>query len=578
MAKNRINVDVKVSDKGSLKQVGNRSRQSDRALKGLAKTSSSGTKNFSKMSQGITGGLVPAYATLAANLFAITALFAALKEAADLRVMREGMEQYAATTGIAMMGIANSLQQVTHMQLNYGEAMKSTATLTAAGFSKTMILEMGEAARQASAAIGHGFEDAFSRITKGIQKAEPELLDELGIILRLDQATRNFAIANNLVQDDLTLFQRTMAVHNEVISQATEKYGKLNEEIKVSGIVQLGTAFENVKKSALEGIAPVAEFFADVFAANIALVIAAMLGFAISMMKAAGMGDMLSKKTSSWTTNAATAVENAKVKQEAYTLALQESKMTMDQIKGQAAGNLRGVGLSKQVGKGDFEGKQRLAAGKIGMLPHKLLKQWRNTGAGIEGVTQNMTQKQLRLFHRMIDDILMKEKRFESEFKGGWKRMTLFAGVQMAKIKSMFARIGSGIGKMASGIGRMAGGMMSIAGKVAMFTMVYQMGKKMATNMHSYVGSMLTWAKKVPFMKKWAEDTLKASESWRDMREHSKVLNEQMERIDKVNENIAKQAEEVEKISDNWNMATSQMEKYVMLGRLLNSIDFCRTD
>ena len=78
MAKNRVNVDVKVSDKGSLKQVGDRSRQSDRALKGMAKTSSSGTKNFSKMSQGITGGLVPAYATLAANLFAITALFAAL--------------------------------------------------------------------------------------------------------------------------------------------------------------------------------------------------------------------------------------------------------------------------------------------------------------------------------------------------------------------------------------------------------------------------------------------------------------------------------------------------------------------
>ena len=101
-------VKIKVTDDGSLKKLEKGSRQADRALKATAKTSSSGTKNFSKMSQGITGGLVPAYATLAANLFAITAIFGALKEAADLRVMREGMEAYAATTGQAMQSISRS--------------------------------------------------------------------------------------------------------------------------------------------------------------------------------------------------------------------------------------------------------------------------------------------------------------------------------------------------------------------------------------------------------------------------------------------------------------------------------------
>ena len=144
MAKKKVIVEGQVilDDKGTLKKITKGSRQADRALKGTSKQSSSSTKNFSKMSQGITGGLVPAYATLAANLFAITAVFAALKEAADLRVMREGMEQYAASTGIAMQGIAASLQRVTHMQLDYGEAMKSTATLTAAGFSKEIAIRI----------------------------------------------------------------------------------------------------------------------------------------------------------------------------------------------------------------------------------------------------------------------------------------------------------------------------------------------------------------------------------------------------------------------------------------------------
>ena len=308
-----LQADVIVDDKGTMKKSAKGAHSMDRRLKGAARTSSNASKNFSKMSQGITGGLVPAYATLAANLFAITAVFAALKESADLRVMREGMTAYAETTGIAMISISNSLRQVTHAQLSYGEAMKATATLTAAGFNKTMIEEMGTAARQASAAIGHGFEDAFNRITKGIQKAEPELLDELGIILRLDQATRNYAIANKLAQDDLTLFQRTLAVHNEVISQATEKYGALNREIRVSGITQLGTAFENVKQSALEGIAPIAELFAGVFQKNIGLVITAMAFFGISMLKAAGIGASIKAISTEWTTNAQSRVYQSKI-------------------------------------------------------------------------------------------------------------------------------------------------------------------------------------------------------------------------------------------------------------------------
>ena len=378
MAKNKVNIDVKVSDKGSLKQIKDKSRQSDRALKGLAKTSSSGTKNFSKMSQGITGGLVPAYATLAANLFAITAVFAALKESADLRVMREGMTAYAETTGIAMMSIARTLEQVTHAQLNYGDAMKSTAQLTAAGFDKTMIIEMGLAARQASAAIGHGFEDAFNRITKGIQKAEPELLDELGIILRLDEATRKYAIQTGKTQKELSLYERTVAVHNEVIGQATLKYGQLNNEIRVSGITQLGVAFENVKKGALEGIAPAAEMFAGAFQKNIKLVIAAMILFAITMLKAAGMGDKLTGATDKWTTRASSGAAAAKLKQEEFNDALRRSKMTMNEIKGMAAGTMTQIRGEKGFfkGTGDFKGKQRLMKGQLGMLPNKLLREW----------------------------------------------------------------------------------------------------------------------------------------------------------------------------------------------------------
>ena len=89
MAKNTVFIDVVVDDKGttkrlavdadklgaSLEKTSTSARTADRNLKGAARTSANSTKNFSKMAQGITGGLVPAYATLAAQVFAITAAF-----------------------------------------------------------------------------------------------------------------------------------------------------------------------------------------------------------------------------------------------------------------------------------------------------------------------------------------------------------------------------------------------------------------------------------------------------------------------------------------------------------------------
>ena len=45
--------------------------------------------------------------------------------------------------------------------------------------------------------------DSFNRLIRGVTKAEPELLDELGIILRLDIATRKFAASQGQVQKNL---------------------------------------------------------------------------------------------------------------------------------------------------------------------------------------------------------------------------------------------------------------------------------------------------------------------------------------------------------------------------------------
>ena len=141
MAKKIDGGTVVVDGKGNMKQLNKEldktskgfntldknAQSSDRAMKGASKMSSNSTKNFSKLSQGITGGLVPAYATLAANLFAVDAVFRFLKDAADFRVLTQGQLAFAAATGVAYKSLAKDLQLATRGMINFRDAAQAGA-------------------------------------------------------------------------------------------------------------------------------------------------------------------------------------------------------------------------------------------------------------------------------------------------------------------------------------------------------------------------------------------------------------------------------------------------------------------
>jgi hypothetical protein len=207
MAENTIKIKVKVDDDGNLVAVGNKakkaanslnglaegSQNADRRLKGVAQASSNGTKNFSKMAQGINGGLVPAYATLAANIFAITAAFQFLKSIGELRTLEQSQLSYSQKTGQSLGLLTSRVQDATEGLLKYRDAAEAVSIGKSAGLSSSQIEGLAGVAKNASIALGRDLTDSFNRLTKGAIKAEPELLDELGIIVRLETATEEYA-------------------------------------------------------------------------------------------------------------------------------------------------------------------------------------------------------------------------------------------------------------------------------------------------------------------------------------------------------------------------------------------------
>ncbi len=271
-----------------VESVGTSARSADRRLKGAAQASSGASKNFSKMAQGIQGGLVPAYATLAASLFAITAVFRGLEEAANIKNQIAGMEQFGAITGKNMMAITASIREATNGILDFRTAAQSAAITSAAGFNADQVEELAEGAKLASVALGRDLTDSFNRLVRGVTKAEPELLDELGIILRLDVATRKFAQANGLVADRLTIAQRRTAVFNEVSEQLANNFGEFRENADklTNPFARLQTAFNDIIVAASSLITPL-EFFAEFLSRNTGAAALLFGGFAISILKSA---------------------------------------------------------------------------------------------------------------------------------------------------------------------------------------------------------------------------------------------------------------------------------------------------
>lgn len=260
---NTIKVTYKVNDDGSLERVSKKAekaaRSTDKATqtknrynkveKGTAQITSNSTKAFAKQAGAISSGLVPAYATLAANIFALTALFGALQRAAQVEQLTQGIAQMGRASGYAMGTLARDMQAATNGALSLEEAMRSTAMITSAGFDSSTVAEIGSAAQKAAQALGRNTQESIERFTRGLTKMEPELLDELGLFVRVDEAAEEYARKLGKSASQLTNFEKRQAFANATLEQAREKFGQI--ELDANPYDKLAASFADLSKAGL---------------------------------------------------------------------------------------------------------------------------------------------------------------------------------------------------------------------------------------------------------------------------------------------------------------------------------------
>ena len=240
-----------------------------RGEKGVAQISANSTKNFSKMREAMTGssGLVGAYAVLAANVFALTATFGVLSRAASLTQLEQGLIAVGSAAGANLPGVASQLKEITGAAITTEQAMRATAVAVSAGFSTKQLKDLTEVAKGASIALGRDMGDALDRLVRGTAKLEPEILDELGIIVRLDEATQDYAASIGKTANQLTQFERQQAFLNATIDQGLKKFSTIANVIDPNPYDQLSSAFNDLTKQIVQflnvGVTPLISFLSQ---------------------------------------------------------------------------------------------------------------------------------------------------------------------------------------------------------------------------------------------------------------------------------------------------------------------------
>lgn len=223
----------------TLKKVNPKLTHANNETRRLAGNGRSASKSFAKLATA-SNPLVNTYAAIAVNVIAVNEALRLLGEAAGITRLIQNLGTMGAQTGTNLNALAQSMNELSGSSLSLAEAAKLASRSMAQGFSSEQMLKLTELAKKASIALGINFSDAMERVTKGIAKQEVELLDELGVVTRLEPALKRYSDQLGKTVEQLTDSERTTALYVETVSQLESAYSSIN--IEATGVEVLSKA------------------------------------------------------------------------------------------------------------------------------------------------------------------------------------------------------------------------------------------------------------------------------------------------------------------------------------------------
>lgn len=224
----------------------------ERQLKTLNTTAGSGPKVFTRFTKGIAIGTVTAQAAIKAfDILATTikrGIDSSIENIGSYQANMKAMQSVSASTGrpinqvIAAMntqlgGLANKAQVAS------GFLKGLTTTLTV-----DQINQLTTAVKDASIAMGEDFGTQLPMIIKAIKQLNPNILDNIGVTVRLDQVNKKIREGYYGMGTAITETTQQHAIFTEIMRQTAKFAGLENEHLKTmkGSFAAVKAAVENI--------------------------------------------------------------------------------------------------------------------------------------------------------------------------------------------------------------------------------------------------------------------------------------------------------------------------------------------
>lgn len=155
--------------------------------------------------------------------------------AARVETLGVSLNQVGKQAGYTEAEIASAEESVKSMGITTQSARQSLLLMTRANIDWSEASNLARVAQDAAVIAGLNSSQAFERLVRGIQKQEPELLDELGITLRRTEAYDKFASTIGKTVKQLTVAEQRQAILNEIYAQAGVVAGSYEAAMGTAG-------------------------------------------------------------------------------------------------------------------------------------------------------------------------------------------------------------------------------------------------------------------------------------------------------------------------------------------------------
>jgi len=257
MAANGIQIEISADDKATptINSVNG-------SLQGLSNTSHSVSTNADGMNLslldavgGVKGlGFALSIVTTGIGVFAAALEFS--EQAASIDRLTEAGEEMASQYGGNMDEIIAKVKEASNGTVSEMNIISASnkAMMLGLGADADQLANLMEVAAFRGRAMGVSTTQAFDDIVRGIGRASPMILDNLGIIIDADSTYESYAKSIGKSKDELTKAEKTQALLNATLATGNEmlsKAGGLAED-NASAFERWDAELENTKNSLLE--------------------------------------------------------------------------------------------------------------------------------------------------------------------------------------------------------------------------------------------------------------------------------------------------------------------------------------